>query len=295
MSALGHKGTLCTLFFDTLPPLILAFQSKDTTVAEELTYKNEAAAGYDRAFAPITTHFVPFLLRAAHIAPGMRVLDIAAGTGIAAEAALGIVGPAGHVTAADFSPAMVEKARERLARANNASVAVEDGQALSFSDQTFDAVLCSLGLMFFPDPPRGVAEFHRVLRPGGRAAVSVNTVPERSYNNRINLAIARYVPSLAEAAARVFSLGDERKLRSLFEAAAFRGVEITTEIHRFALPSFYAYFKPFKQGAGSPGQAFVSLSEDARHAVREEVRRDLGDTGGPIEVEVEYRFGSGRR
>jgi len=40
------------------------------------------------AFAPVTTHFVPFLLRAAHIAPGMRVLDIATGTGLAAEAAL---------------------------------------------------------------------------------------------------------------------------------------------------------------------------------------------------------------
>jgi ubiquinone/menaquinone biosynthesis C-methylase UbiE len=264
-------------------------------LAEELTYKNEAAAGYDRAFAPITTYFVPFLLRAAHIAPGMRVLDIAAGTGLAAEAALGIVGPTGHVTAADFSPAMVERARERLSRAKNASVAVEDGQALSFSDRTFDAVVCSLGLMFFPDPPRGLAEFHRVLRPDGRAAVSVNTVPERSYNTRINLAIARYVPSLAEAAARVFSLGDEKKLRSLFEAAAFRDVEISREIHRFALPSFDAYFKPFEQGAGSPGQAFVSLSEDARHAVREEVRRDFGDTGGPIEIEVEYRFGSGRR
>src|SRR5262245_22639629 len=86
-------------------------------------------------------------------------------------------------------------------------------------------------------------------------------------------AIARYVPSLAEAAARVFSLGDEKRLASLFEAAAFRDVEITTEIHRFALPSFDAYFKPFEQGAGSPGQAFVSLSEDARHAVREEVLR----------------------
>lgn len=261
----------------------------------ELAYKNEAAAGYDRAFAPITRHFVPFLLRTARVAPGMRVLDIATGTGLAAEAALGIVGPTGHVTAADFSPAMVEKARERLAHAKNTSVAIEDGQALSFSDRTFDAVICSLGLMFFPDAQRGLAEFHRVLRLGGRAAVSVNTVAERSYNTRINLAIARYVPSLAEAAARVFSLGDEKKLRSLFEAAAFRDVEITTEIHRFSLPSFDAYFKPFEQGAGSPGQAFVSLSEDARHAVREEVRRDLNDTGGPIEIEVEYRFGSGQR
>ena len=128
----------------------------------------------------VSTHFVPFLLHAAHIARGMRVLDIAAGTGLAAEAALGVVGPAGHVTAADLSPAMVEKARARLGNANNVSVAVEDGQALSFSDKSFDAVVCSLGLMFFPDPLRGLAEFRRVLRPGGRAAVSVNTLPGRS-------------------------------------------------------------------------------------------------------------------
>jgi ubiquinone/menaquinone biosynthesis C-methylase UbiE len=261
----------------------------------DLAYKDEAAAGYDRAFAHVTAQFVPYLLRAAHISPGTRVLDVATGTGLAAEAALEIVGPTGHITAADVSPAMVEMARRRLRHAKNASVVVEDGQALSFPDESFDAVVCSLGLMFFPDPLRGLAEFRRVLRPGRRAAVSVNTVPERSYNNRINLAIARHVPSIAAAAARIFSIGDEMKLRSLFEAADFRGVEIATEAHRFVLLSFDAYFGPFESGAGSPGQALVSLPEEARRSVREEVRRDLGDTGGPIEIEVEYRFGSGQR
>ena len=264
-------------------------------MGEELTYKDEAAAGYDRAFGHVTKHFVSYLLHAARIEPGMRVLDIATGTGFAAEAALEIVGPAGHVTAADQSPAMVEKARERLRHSKSASVAVEDGQALSFPAESFDAVVCSLGLMFFPDALRGLTEFRRVLQTGGRAAVSVNTVPERSYNNFINLAIARHIPSLAAAAARVFSLGGDLKLRSLFAAANFRDVEITTESHRFVLPSFDAYFEPFERGGGSPGQAFVSLSVEARKAVRDEVQRALRDAGGPIEVEVEYRFASGRR
>ena len=262
---------------------------------DELTYKDQAAAGYDRAFGRITNHFVPFLLRAAHIAPGMRVLDIAAGTGLAAKAALDAVASTGHVTAADLSPAMAKRARQRLGNAANVSVAVEDGQAVSFSDESFDAVVCSLGLMFFPDPLCGLIEFRRVLRSGGRAAVSVNTVPERSYNTRINLAIARYIPSQMEAATRIFSLGAEAKLGSLFEAANFRDVEIMTETHRFLLPSFDAYFEPFEQGAGSPGQALLSLPEESRRAVREEVRYSLGDTGGPIEIDVEYRFCSGQR
>jgi ubiquinone/menaquinone biosynthesis C-methylase UbiE len=175
---------------------------------EELRFKEEAAAEYDRAFAHVTMHFMPFLLGAAQVAPGMRVLDIATGTGLSAEAALAAVGPSGHVTAADLSPAMVEKARARLSKSSKVSVSVEDGQALSFSDKSFDAVLCNLGLMFFPDPVRGLSEFRRVLRPGGRAAVSVNTVVERSYNHQINVMIARYVPSLAESVTRTFALGE---------------------------------------------------------------------------------------
>src|SRR5271163_4503506 len=186
-------------------------------MAEELSFNDKAAAEYDRAFAHVTAHFMPFVLQAAHIAPGMHVLDIATGTGLSAEAALAAVGPTGLVVAADVSPAMAEKARERLSKAPNASVSVEDGQALSFADSSFDAVLCNLGLMFFPDPVRGLSEFRRVLRPDGRVAVSVNTVVERSYNHQINVIIARHMPSLAGAVPRTFALGEASLLHSLFD------------------------------------------------------------------------------
>jgi len=64
-------------------------------MADELTFGDEVAAEYDRAFAHVTAYFMPFLLRAAHVAPGMGVLDIATGTGLSAEAALAAVGPKG--------------------------------------------------------------------------------------------------------------------------------------------------------------------------------------------------------
>ena len=187
---------------------------------------------------------------------------------------------------------MVEKAKQHLLAAPNASVAVENGQNLSFPDQSFDAVLCSLGLMFFPDPARGLSEFRRVLRPGGYAAVSVNTVPSRSYNGRVNIIIARYAPSLAEATARTFSLGDEVRLKSLFNKAGFIDVETHTVTHTFVLPSFESYYGPFERGGASTGQALQALSKEARRAVREEVRHSLGDAGGPVEVEMEIRFAS---
>jgi len=78
---------------------------------EELSFKAAAAAEYDRAFAHVTMHFMLFLLRAAHVAPGMRALDIATSTGLSAEAALAAVGTGGHVPAADLSPAMVDTLR----------------------------------------------------------------------------------------------------------------------------------------------------------------------------------------
>jgi ubiquinone/menaquinone biosynthesis C-methylase UbiE len=261
----------------------------------EISYNTTAAQRYEQAFAHVTAHFIPHLLRAAAIAPGQRVLDVATGTGLAAEAALRLVGPGGHVTASDASASMAEQARHRLAGAPNVSVGVEDGQAMSYPESGFDALTCSLGLMFFPDPARGLAEFHRVLHQGGRAAASVLTVPERSYNGRINVVAARYLPQLEKGIARTFSLGDEARIRAMFTAAGFTGFETSLHRHDFVLPSFDAYYEPFEAGGGSTGEALAQLPEAARQAVREEVRRSLGDTGGPVTIPVEFRIASGRK
>ena len=78
-------------------------------------------------------------------------------------------------------------------------------------------------------------------------------------------------------------------------SAVFSEIETRTEKDTFVLPSFDAYYGPFERGGASTGQALAALPDDIRRAVRDEVRRDLGDTGGPIEVEAEYRIASGRR
>jgi ubiquinone/menaquinone biosynthesis C-methylase UbiE len=256
------------------------------------------AAGYDQIFGFASREFVPTLLRLAQLVPGQRVLDVATGTGNAAEAALDAVGSSGFVVAADISIPMLDQARKRLSGLPNISFAVENGQALTFPDASFDVVLCSMGLMMFPDHAKGLSEFYRVLKEGGRAAVSVNTAPERAIHGRVRAVIVRHMPPRAAAEAHHFSLGDERHLQALFKAAGFREVETTREVRQFPFPSFASFFDPIERGIGYMGQEYIALPADVRRLVREDVRRDFegtGGEGGPIVLPLEVTFGSGQK
>jgi ubiquinone/menaquinone biosynthesis C-methylase UbiE len=77
----------------------------------------------------------------------------------------------------DISLPMLRVAQPKIAGEEIAWMAM-DGQALALRDGSFEAVTCQLGLMFFPNPQRGLAEFRRVLSPVGRVRVAVLSHPE---------------------------------------------------------------------------------------------------------------------
>src|SRR5215468_1072922 len=211
--------------------------------------------GYDQLLGRATQLFIPTLLRAAHIVSGQSVLDVATGTGAAARAVVDVVGPLGSVSGGDISPAMLEVARRNL-KGLGVTLQILDGQALPFPDARFDAVICQLGLMFFSDPARGLSEFYRVLRNGGRVAVSVSTTPERTLFLRIGAVIARHVPERAEMLNRLFSIPSAERLRSLISGAGFDEVDVQTESRLIKFASFDAYFSGIEKGATLSGQEF---------------------------------------
>ena len=103
--------------------------------------------------------------------PGWRALDVACGPG-STSAALADRIPGGTVLGVDFAPAMVERATALHARPG-LSFAVDDAERLSQPDAAFDCVTCGFGLMFCYDARAAIAGMARVLRPGGRAMLTV--------------------------------------------------------------------------------------------------------------------------
>jgi SAM-dependent methyltransferase len=132
---------------------------------------------YDRCLGPAL--FAPFADHLATLAATMsaqRVLELAAGTGIATAALIRAL-PAADITATDLNPAMVEWATDRV---GGATWRQADAQHLDFPDDCFDLVVCQFGVMFFPDKPAAFAEAARVLAPNGTMVFTVWDVVELS-------------------------------------------------------------------------------------------------------------------
>lgn len=136
---------------------------------------SQAASGWrkwHRRFALQSAALTELIIGGARLRKGMEVLDMASGSGEPALPAARVVGPEGHVTATDLSPEMLHVAEEnaKSMELTNTTFLQTDVQVLPFPDESFDAVTCRLGLMFFPDPAAALAEIRRVLRVGGRAS-----------------------------------------------------------------------------------------------------------------------------
>ncbi|MDP4507674.1 class I SAM-dependent methyltransferase [Nonomuraea turcica] len=121
------------------------------------------AEAYDRGFAQLSSHTVGPLLERAHAA---RLLDVGCGTGVVTAAALAL---GAEVTAVDADPHMLELAARRHPYATIRQAALPE---LPFADGEFDAVAGNFIINHVPDTAEALKELHRVLRPGGRIALT---------------------------------------------------------------------------------------------------------------------------
>ena len=132
------------------------------------------ASSYVELFASASDQAIDSLLDAAGAGPGRKVLDLCCGQGNVSDA---LLRRGCTVVGADFSPAMLALARQRVPKA----VFIEaDAQALPFGDAEFDIVVSNLGVCHVPDQPRALAEVRRVLRRGGTFAMTVWCGPDSS-------------------------------------------------------------------------------------------------------------------
>jgi len=122
------------------------------------------------------------LIQHARLEPGMRVLELACGTGDPALEIARRVGPNGRVTATDLSPQMLDECRKNACAAGiaNMDFAAVDAENLQFGRESFDRVTSRLGVMYFVDVQRALAEIKRVLVPEGIVALQVWGPPEES-------------------------------------------------------------------------------------------------------------------
>jgi ubiquinone/menaquinone biosynthesis C-methylase UbiE len=221
------------------------------------------------------------MIAMAGVVQGARVLDIAAGAGDQTLDIAQRVRPAGAVVATDLSPAIMAFAQDRARRAGFQQVQcrVADGEDLQVEAASFDAAVCRLGLMLFPNPVQGLREMHRALRPGGGVCTVVFSTPERNPCITILMATALRHAGLPArdpcTPGSLFSLGQPRRIDALFLEAGFRDIATTAVEAVFRMPSVDDYLAFVRNSASPILQILAGLSQARGHAVWDDIREQL--------------------
>lgn len=221
------------------------------------------------------------MCRMAGVTAGSRVLDVAAGAGDQTLDLAALVGPQGYVLATDLSPAILALARDNAARAgfDHVTTRVADGEDLGVDEVSFDAAVCRLGLMFFPDPLQGLREIHRALRPGGGVCTMVFSRPERNPCLTILMSTALKHAGLPArdpfAPGGLLSLGQPGRIDALFRSAGFHDVATTAFDAVFHLPSVDDYIAFVRNSASPILQILGHLDAASAEAAWSEMRDRL--------------------
>ena len=229
------------------------------------------------------------MIESAAPAPGERVLELACGVGSVGLAAATMVLPGGEIVMSDVAPEMTEIARRRAAAAGLSHVSTRDLDLAQIDepDAAYDVVFCREGLMFATDPAAAVAEIRRVLRPGGRVAISV--WGPREDNPWLGLVFDAVT---AETGAPVpppgvpgpFSLSDRERFSSLFEQ--FENVRVTTVEVPAHAGSFEDWWERTAALAGPLSKLLASLPETSRTALAARLRDACAPYTTPAGVEL---------
>lgn len=221
------------------------------------------------------------MLAMAAVRPGARVLDVAAGAGDQTLDIARRVGARGFVLATDLSPAILDFAREQARRAglHNVETRVSDGESLDIGEARFDAAICRLGLMFFPDPGRGLRAMFGRLEPGGKACTMVFSAPEANPCIGILMATALKHAGLPPRdpfmPGGLLSLGKPGQIDALYRAAGFEQVATTRLAAPFRLPSVRDYVQFLRDSASPILHILRNLGETAQNAAWSEIEARL--------------------
>lgn len=268
------------------------------TAASYRNFTGTGAENYQRYFVPaIATPVSADLLRMAALRPGERVLDIACGTGVIARLAAAQVGATGSVNAIDVSPDMIDVARSipTLAGAD-IEWHVGDAAALPVPDDSSDAALCQMGLMFIEDRPAAMAEMRRAVVADGRVVVSTPGVIHPAFELMEQAIVEHIGPELGGFVGAVFSMHDPDALATLLRDAGLRDVSATVSIARFQLPSPAAFLWQYIN-LTPMGPLVAGAPEEAKLAMEQQFveRSQAFEVNGDTLVDQQMVTASGRR